>query len=186
MVFGGENSGDVESNIRTSSTAFYNRTDPLIQCLAKRSASLQGFYPQEKIWDIQGTRYQAGQEYQTHYDWDVRDNLPTGRVSTIFGILEATCTSELCGTEFPLMGSAALAQHEQWCEFIDCNSETLVFRAIPGNAVFWSNQLPDGRMDTRTLHAGMPVDKGHKVGINIWAHTKRVIIKEPGEYEYVD
>jgi cell division septation protein DedD len=38
----------------------------------------------------------------------------------------------------------------------------------PGRAVLWSNVLKDGNPDPRTIHAGLPVRRGTKYGINVW------------------
>lgn len=45
-----------------------------------------------------------------------------------------------------------------------------VFKPIAGNAVYWENFRPDGtgRGWDETWHAGLPVEKGTKVGLNIW------------------
>ncbi|KAI0396901.1 hypothetical protein F5Y17DRAFT_417276 [Xylariaceae sp. FL0594] len=47
----------------------------------------------------------------------------------------------------------------------------VTFKAIPGNAVYWENFRPDGtgRGWQETWHAGLPVTKGTKVGLNIWS-----------------
>lgn len=60
----------------------------------------------------------------------------------------------------------------KWCSFIDCEAENLVFRPIEGNAVFWRNLNDDGSGDERTLHSGMPLEDGYKVGLNIWSSEK--------------
>ena len=44
-----------------------------------------------------------------------------------------------------------------------------LFKPIPGNAVYWENFAPDGRGYDETWHAGLPVKKGSKVGLNIWS-----------------
>lgn len=46
-----------------------------------------------------------------------------------------------------------------------------VFKPIAGNAVYWENFRPDGtgRGWQETWHAGLPVEKGTKVGLNIWS-----------------
>jgi prolyl 4-hydroxylase len=46
-----------------------------------------------------------------------------------------------------------------------------VFRVVPGNAVYWENFRADGtgRGFEETWHAGLPVRKGVKVGLNIWS-----------------
>jgi len=44
----------------------------------------------------------------------------------------------------------------------------LAFKPIEGNALFWVNLMPDGTGDKRVLHAGLPLESGSKVGMNIW------------------
>jgi prolyl 4-hydroxylase len=46
-----------------------------------------------------------------------------------------------------------------------------VFKVVPGNAVYWENFMADGtgRGYEETWHAGLPVRKGVKVGLNIWS-----------------
>jgi prolyl 4-hydroxylase len=58
-----------------------------------------------------------------------------------------------------------------WCKFVDCDEEWengVTFRAVEGNAVFWENLKEDGMGDERTLHKGVKVESGEKVGMNIW------------------
>lgn len=83
------------------------------------------------------------------------------------------------GTQFPLLEAP---RSEEWCEFVNCDAgweEGVTFRPIPGNAVFWRNLRHvgggaagngKGKMvgDRRTLHAGLPVQRGEKLGMNIW------------------
>ncbi len=62
---------------------------------------------------------------------------------------------------------------ERWCEFVDCDEEYergVTFRPVEGNVVYWQNVLGDGsgNGDYATLHAGLPVTSGWKVGMNIW------------------
>lgn len=66
----------------------------------------------------------------------------------------------------------------RWCEFLECGEDGtgsigdslgITFKPIKGNAVFWENLGPDGRGYETTFHAGLPVLKGSKVGLNIWS-----------------
>lgn len=78
------------------------------------------------------------------------------------------------GTEFPLL--KGISANEKWCRFVECDEKAnegepgVVFKAIAGNAVYWENFRPDGtgRGWETTWHAGLPVLKGTKVGLNIW------------------
>jgi hypothetical protein len=72
------------------------------------------------------------------------------------------------GTNFPILNQP---YDEQWCEFLDCDEpwdNGVTFRPVPGNAVFWQNLLEDGTGDPATIHAGLPVTSGYKLGMNIW------------------
>ncbi|KAJ2895605.1 hypothetical protein MKZ38_006317 [Zalerion maritima] len=59
-----------------------------------------------------------------------------------------------------------------WCRYVDCDEEYengLTFLPLEGNAVYWENLRPEnGQGDQRTLHAGLPVTSGEKIGMNIW------------------
>jgi len=92
---------------------------------------------------------------------------------------EAEETVEGGGTEFPLLPHR---RDERWCQFIECplpdqagdddaERKGVVFRPHPGNAVYWENFMSDGsgRAFEETWHAGLPVKKGTKVGLNIWS-----------------
>ena len=80
------------------------------------------------------------------------------------------------GTEFPLMNVRGEGG-EQWCRLLDCKNgsvaadrrEGTVFKPVAGNAVYWENFATDGRGNDETWHAGLPVTKGVKVGLNIWS-----------------
>jgi prolyl 4-hydroxylase len=75
------------------------------------------------------------------------------------------------GTEFPLLRLAG--RKERWCRFIECGDddegEGVTFKVKAGNAVYWENFQPNGRGYEETWHAGLPVKKGVKVGLNIWS-----------------
>lgn len=73
------------------------------------------------------------------------------------------------GTEFPYLDKRW--EGEKWCEALECGNERegTTFRVKPGNAVFWENFAGDGRGWEETWHAGLPVTKGQKVGLNIWS-----------------
>jgi len=89
------------------------------------------------------------------------------------------------GTSFPMV-EAKRRDDKRWCAVLDCDCEEekggVTFRAVEGNAVFWENLVvssDDGgrrRGDERVIHAGLPVLKGEKIGMNIW--TREGAMKE--------
>lgn len=92
------------------------------------------------------------------------------RISSFFAYVHVANDTTGGGTNFPLVDSP---RDEQWCKskYVDCDEpweNGVTFRPIEGNAVFWQNLLPNGIGDDRTLHAGLPVTSGGKIGMNIW------------------
>lgn len=43
-----------------------------------------------------------------------------------------------------------------------------MFKPIKGNAVYWENMRSDGTGYEESWHAGLPVESGEKIGLNIW------------------
>ena len=70
-------------------------------------------------------------------------------------------------TNFPRL---QMPKDQRWCEFIECDGEApadgTTFMAKKGNAVFWENF---SELSKETIHAGMPVISGTKIGLNIWS-----------------
>jgi prolyl 4-hydroxylase len=69
-------------------------------------------------------------------------------------------------------------EEDEWCKFIACPSNSdsssipadgVTFLPLAGNAVFWQNFDAAGRGYKETLHAGLPVTRGQKIGLNIWS-----------------
>jgi prolyl 4-hydroxylase len=120
-------------------------------------------------------RYGPGGHYNHHYDWssNVRG---WGRVSSLMAWVEGSDDLKGGGTEFPLITRPV---EKAWCRFIECvddgqdegeGGETgVIFKVVPGNAVYWENFAADGRGYEQTWHAGLPVHKGTKTGLNIWS-----------------
>ena len=74
-------------------------------------------------------------------------------------------------TNFPRLQKP---KDQRWCRFVECDddnstTEGVTFKATKGNAVFWMNFDAEGRGYKETIHAGMPVTSGTKVGLNIWS-----------------
>lgn len=73
------------------------------------------------------------------------------------------------GTHFPKLSGPA---EKKWCEAIECGDDAaqgVTFKPKKGAAVFWLNFDAEGRGNKDTIHAGMPVTSGQKIGLNIWS-----------------
>jgi prolyl 4-hydroxylase len=144
--------------------------DDVVRCIEQRALGLQGWRDELWIERLRTQRYGAKQHYAHHFDWG-SGSRGWGRVSSIMAWVLAD-ELEGGGTEFP-----QLRRNEggRWCEWVECqgdgNRTGVTFRPIAGNAVYWENFKPDGTglgFD-ETWHAGLPVKKGVKIGLNIWS-----------------
>jgi len=118
------------------------------------------------------------QQFKEHFDWldPVRDTslMKSGnRATSFFVYLEASC--EGGATAFPRIKRP---KAPELCDALLCHDENgnevdwLEVKPKVGRAIFWHNLDPAGEVDENTLHAGKPVTKGIKVGLNIWTREK--------------
>ncbi|MCJ1377762.1 Prolyl 4-hydroxylase, alpha polypeptide [Xylographa soralifera] len=160
---------------RSSQTAYFFE-DPVTQCIEDRAAFFQGNLPVERVEALQVVKYTVGDQFRQHWDWWEGADNP--RISTFFAYL--ACDSGESGNEDRCEGGATHFSDlgkdfpRGWCDVIDCSDDSeldgVAFKPIVGNAIFWSNVHPNGTYHQGTYHAGMPVKKGQKVGLNIWTH----------------
>lgn len=146
----------------------------MVRCIEQRALLFQGFdIPESHVEPIQLVKYAPTERYHFHTDWflDPARAAASGggnRESSFFGYIKVHNVTG-GGTNFPLLDAP---RSEKWCEkFLDCDQEYdagVTFRPVEGNAIYWSNMLADGTGDQRTLHAGLPVVAGEKIGMNIW------------------
>lgn len=153
----------------------------MVSCIEDRALRFQGALgdlreSRARLEPIQLVRYGEGEHFHFHTDWYTDPALAGAeaggnRETSFFVYVKVENGTVGGGTGFPMVDAPDQEDGEGWCEFVDCDEEWergVTFRPVEGNAVFWVNLLPDGRGDTRTLHAGLPVVRGGKVGMNIW------------------
>ncbi|KAI0856892.1 2OG-Fe(II) oxygenase superfamily protein [Xylaria cubensis] len=157
---------------RTSQSTSVVRDD-IVRCIEERALLFQGFdTPRTHLEPLQLVKYGKGERYHFHTDWftnaaHASSAIGGNRQSSFFAYVSAENITG-GGTNFPMVTPPHDAR---WCAFIDCDEpweNGVTFRPVVGNAVFWSNLLDDGTGDQRTLHAGLPVTSGSKLGMNIW------------------
>ncbi|KAF2663453.1 hypothetical protein BT63DRAFT_119218 [Microthyrium microscopicum] len=162
----------IDMSIRNSSRAQLPRDD-IVQCIESRALALQGWPVDTYVERLWAQRYEAGGHYSHHFDWAGELSARGGgRVSTLM-VYVACEGCEGGGTEFPRLEKPKGAE---WCEYIECadgeeeeERTGVTFRPVAGSAVYWENFKPDGRGWEELWHAGMPVRKGTKIGLNIWS-----------------
>lgn len=153
-----------DPSVRKSEKALIVR-DEVVQCIESRALAVQGWPQQTFIERLWTQRYNISGHYAHHFDWATASKT-SRRVSTFMVYLAADC--EGGGTNFPRLTPPT---NDRWCEFVECGGkeEGVTFRVRKGAAVFWMNFGEDGRGYKETIHAGMPVTAGTKVGLNIWS-----------------
>lgn len=163
------------TNVRDSSVALIPRTNP-VRCIERRAQGLQGWRRDVWLERLRTQKYDAPSgHYNHHFDWSMNAG-GWGRVSSFMVWVDDDEGSvEGGGTEFPLLeGRFGEGGSEEWCHFVECGEghgkgNGTIFKVLPGNAVYWENFTPNGRGYEETWHAGLPVTKGTKVGLNIWS-----------------
>lgn len=178
---------------RTSKSTSVPR-DPIIDCIISRALTIQNpALPRSHVEPLQLVSYTQNQSYHFHTDWFTNPSLASpshggNRISSFFAYVSVDPETTGGGTNFPVLN----APHgEEWCGIVDCDAEWedgVTFRPVEGNAIFWMDMVEErGVMvgDERTLHAGLPVTSGGKVGMNIWTREGR-LGKEFGGEDWVE
>lgn len=128
------------------------------------------------------SRYTKGQHFREHFDWFDTERMQGdsglsksgNRATSFFAYLVADCVGGT--TVFPKVPRPA---GDAWCETVVCSNDDgqnvtrLEVKAKVGTALFWHNLDANGIPDEGTLHAGMPVTDGIKVGLNVWTREKQ-------------
>lgn len=165
-----------DTSVRDSEVAMIPRTSS-VRCIEARARALQGWREQVWVERLRTQRYYPGGHYNHHFDWSSGRG-GWGRVSSFMAWVGDDKDLQGGGTEFPLLGTRT---DQRWCRFVECPDggqaedgeiETgTVFKPVAGNAVYWENFRSDGtgRGYKESWHAGLPVEKGVKVGLNIWS-----------------
>ncbi|RII07132.1 hypothetical protein CUC08_Gglean008100 [Alternaria sp. MG1] len=168
---------------RTSQSAPLPMDDPLVLCLLSRARKFMGsmLLPSEPFSIPQLVRYFPSQKYDLHTDFWPEHQITSledgkqvyfNRIASFFVFLRDNCTEGY--TYFPLVETSLpnildgtyndrIAQGE-----MNGEAKGIRFKPMRGNAVFWVNLDKDGKGDRRVVHAGLPVNEGEKIGLNIW------------------
>lgn len=156
---------------RTSDSCFLSGNDTVVSRIKQRAATFMGGVPYDGMEAVQLVRYVENQKVDLHYDWH-QGKLPVSkksgksynRLASFFIYIDASCKGG--ETWFPnvTVSKTLNAGHVRTID--DTNGISVVPKA--GNGVFWMNMDRGGTGDRRTLHAGLPVKSGTKIGMNIW------------------
>jgi len=161
-----------DSSQRSSLSAHLDghlENDPVIRSLQMRARRFPFYHNVGPFLPMTVQNYGVNAEYQLHTDWFTDPEVYGGNVaSTFFVYIHANCTGG--GTHFPEL-KMTKSERERWCDFVECDKpveEGITFKPVRGNAVFFNNLQANGTGHPMTIHAGMPVTSGRKMGMNIW------------------
>jgi prolyl 4-hydroxylase len=147
-----------EYGYRTSSTSDLSLlNDPYIKALDERIARTVGIQlPYSE--GIQAQRYEIGQEFREHTDYFEEG---TQEYATYAGDRgQRTWTFMVYLNDCPAGGGTS---------FLRLNK---IFLPRTGMALIWNNLTVDGKTNPATLHAGLPIEAGHKIIITKWFRTR--------------
>jgi prolyl 4-hydroxylase len=156
----------VDPTVRNSSRALLPRTS-MVKCIEARALEFQGSPEDVYIERLWAQRYHPGGHYTHHQDWsgDLRTR-GAGRISTFMVYVDCD-DCEGGATQFPLLHAP---NGEAWADLLAHDAKDgVAFNPVAGNAIYWENFRPEGRGYDELLHAGLPVTRGTKVGLNIWS-----------------
>lgn len=143
---------------RTSTSCMFTKGETwVLDAIESRVAKLTSV-PKSHMEPFQLVKYECLQEYSPHFDWfDVREEYARKEVME----KGQRCLTILVYLVEPVSGGGTL--------FPRMNLEV---PPTKGTAVLWFNTDKHGTEDERTEHAGLPVDQGTKVAMNIWVRNK--------------
>jgi len=149
LVAGAQSAKDLENKMSTTRTSWscmtrYSQTE-VLERIEHRLASTSGI-PLSQLERMNMVRYAPGEEFGEHHDGAFRER-------TVFIYLNDLGDDDDAGdTFFPVLG--------------------LSFKPRCGTAVMWGNAQPDGKEDSRMLHAGRPPNAGVKYGVNCFINKQ--------------
>jgi len=139
--------------------------------------------------NLQLVRYGEGEYFDPHYDWFDSLQREKGwrghlynRAASFFFYLVADCEGGETwfpkimldeGVDITIPVANSDGEGEKQEQILATAEERegrpgLVFKPRAGSGVFWVNLDEQGYGDERTIHAGVPLKRGKKVGMNVW------------------
>lgn len=143
---------------RTSSTSDLSLIDsPAVKALDEKIARALGIHLGYSE-GIQGQRYEVGQEFKQHTDFFAPNSAEFERFGGTRG--QRTWTFMVYLNDVEAGGGTRFVKLDH------------TFMPKKGRALVWNNLHPDGSVNYDTLHAGLPIEKGHKTIITKWFRAR--------------
>ncbi|KAJ0042993.1 hypothetical protein Pint_19351 [Pistacia integerrima] len=171
MVADNESGKSIESEVRTSSGMFLDKSqDEIVADIEDRIAAWT-FLPAENGESMQILHYENGQKYEPHYDYfhdKVNQELGGHRIATVLMYLSSV---EKGGeTVFPdAEGKLYQPKDDSWS---DCAKRGYAVKPSKGDALLFFSLHPDATTDPSSLHGSCPVIEGEKWSATKWIHVR--------------
>jgi prolyl 4-hydroxylase len=159
--------------------AVLNQNDISVRCVLNRAQGFLGSMGSPDFELLSLARYGVSHQVKTHSDatlepfTDKKSKRQYVRKSSFFVYVHATDDLEGGETFFPRIPPALDVVLPANPGIVAINNASgapgLAVKPISRSAVFWLNLKPDGNINYDTIHEGLPVTKGEKMGMNIWA-----------------
>lgn len=155
--------GGCVSSYRSSATAYLPMTD-LTRNIAERGMRLAKLPYAE---NLQIVRYFPGQEFKPHLD--------------AFDPATSAGRTELASYGGRQRDATFLVYLNDGMEGGATRFERIGVQVQPsaGAALYWRNVGADGKIDSRTLHQGLPVVSGVKYAVNLWMRGSKALAGYP-------
>ena len=114
--------------------------------------------------DFQVIHYNVSEEYKYHYDaYDKNETIKYTKFCSERGNRIGTVLVYLNDVE---------EGGETGFDSIDDSKEPLLVKAKKGRLVLFKNLNPDGSLNKKSRHAGLPIKKGEKWAFNLWLRER--------------
>lgn len=154
----GDDSTLTDKTHRTSTfVSFGKQESAKIASIEQRAAAVMGCWGSGTIEPLQLVRYKKGQFFGVHHDLGHLEEDDTVQLPPKSVLMKRRLVTLFCYLNEVEAGGAT-----------DFPAAGVSVQPVVGRAVLFSNILASGMPDPRTIHAGLPVEKGIKYGLNIW------------------
>lgn len=172
------NEEDVEREVAPR-LAVLDQFDPPVKCVLSRAQKFLGSMASPDFELLSLARYTVADQVSLHSDAsqeplvDEDSNRRYNRRTSFFVYVHASDDLEGGETYFPRIPPPAELSPAANQPFVSINNSSgapaLAVKPISRSAVFWLSLKQDGSLDFDTIHQGLPVTKGEKMGMNVWA-----------------
>jgi prolyl 4-hydroxylase len=172
------NEDDVKKEVAPR-LAVLNQHDHFVKCILNRAQRFLGSMGSPDFELLSLARYGVPHQVQLHSDasqepfMDSKSKRRYNRRTSFFVYVHASDDLEGGETFFPRIPPPLDVGLPANSGIVSINNTSgasaLAVKPVSRSAVFWVGVKPDGTVNFDTIHEGLPVTKGEKIGMNIWA-----------------